>query len=118
LTAAEARRYQLPALARRLDALAGYCLELRTAERLGRDPAPLATPVPSGSTQEFAPGPTDHAIVHWLNLLRASARQAAVQASSAGGAKLAAGLEQLSATAADLGRRVQTGELGWNSAMV
>src|SRR4051812_42797755 len=41
LTAAEARRCQLPALARHLDALALYALDLRTAHQQGRHPAPL-----------------------------------------------------------------------------
>jgi hypothetical protein len=118
LTAAEARRYQLPALAGRLDALADYCRELSAAEQQGRDPARLPAPATAGGAPDFAPGPTDHVIVHWLNLLRASARQAAAQASGSGGAKLEAGLHQLSNAAADLGQRVQTGELGWNSPMV
>lgn len=120
LTAAEARRYQLPALAQRLDGLAGDCLALRGAEQAGRDPAPLAAMAPAGPPPEFAPGPTDHAILHWLNLLRASARQAAALAAGAAPARpwLAAALEQISLTAADLGRRVQSGELGWKAPMV
>jgi hypothetical protein len=117
LVAAEARQYQLPALARRLDVLAGYCLELRAAEQQRRAPASMV-PVPAGNSPEFAPSPTDHAILHWLNFLRATARQAAAQAAVAGNAPMAAALEQVSATAASLGRQVQSGELGWNSPMV
>jgi hypothetical protein len=117
LVAAEARHYQLPALARRLDVLAGYCLELRAAEQQRRAPASMV-PVPAGNSPEFAPSPTDHAILHWLNFLRATARQAAAQAAVAGNAPMAAALEQVSATAASLGRQVQSGELGWNSPMV
>jgi hypothetical protein len=113
LVAAEARRYQLPALAGRLDALVGDCQELKAAERQGRDPA-LLTPAPASSGAAFAPGPADHAILHWLNLLRASAGQAAAQAVAAGNAKVGAALEQVSATAANLGRQVQSGELGWS----
>ena len=113
LVAAEARRYQLPALARRLDGLAVYCLELRAAEQQGRDPAPLA-PAPATGSADFAPGPNDHAILHWLNLLRATARQAAAQAAGAGQAKVAAALGGVSEAAAGLGRQVQAGELGWN----
>ena len=116
LTAAEARRYQLPALARRLDALAADCQALSAAAQQGRDPAPLQ-PAQAGSAA-FAPGPNDHAILHWLNFLRASAAQAAAGAAGAGQPALAAALRQVSQTAADLGRRVQSGELGWNSAMV
>jgi hypothetical protein len=119
LTAAEARRYQLPALAKRVDGLAEYCLELRTAERQGRAPAPFAAPPASGAPN-FVPGATDHAIVHWLNLLRATSGQVAAQAQAMGApsGQLADGLRHLSDAAADLGRRVKTGELGWNSAMV
>ena len=114
LVAAEARRYQLPALARRLDALAEDCLELRAAQQQRRDPAPLP-PAPAGSSPEFAPGPTDHAILHWLNFLRATAQQAAAQAADGGSIKLAAALTQLSDAVAGLGRQVQSGELGWNA---
>jgi hypothetical protein len=128
LAGAEARRYQLPALAQRLDRLANDCLKLRQAEQAWRAAGPLtalAPPAPASSqllmTNElspFPPGPADHAILHWLNLLRATARQAAAQAAAGGNAELAAALEQLAAAAVDLGRRVQTGELGWKPAMV
>ncbi len=112
LVAAEARRYQLPTLSRRLDALAGYCLELRAAEQQGREPTP--SPARAGGGQAFRPGPTEHAMLHWLNFLRATARQVAAQAGEAGSVKMAEALGQVSDEAADLGRRVQTGELGWN----
>ena len=112
LIGAEARRYQLPALAQRLDALAGYCLELRTAGQQGRDPAPMA-PAPASGGPAFAPGPADHAILHWLNFLRATARQAAAQAGAGGNAKMAAALGQVSDTSSGLGQRVLSGELGW-----
>jgi hypothetical protein len=114
LVAAEARRYRLAELARRLDALAAYCGELRAAEQQGRDPTPLTPPLAASGAPAFTAAPTDHAIVHWLNLLRASAGQATAQAAGTGNAKLAAGLWQVSASAAELGRRVQAGELGWN----
>ena len=128
LSAAEARRYQLPALALHLDALAAHCFELLAAERGGQPPVPLRAPLPppqalAKAPAVLSPGATDHAIVHWLNLVRAAAGQAAAQAQAAGAASeanasLAAGLCQVGAAAADLGRRVQSGELGWNSAMV
>jgi hypothetical protein len=114
LVAAEARRCQLPTLALRLDALAGYCQELQAAEQQGRDPAPLPA-APATAGPDFAPGPIDHAILHWLNFLCATARQAAAQATGAGRAKLAAALGQVSDAAAGLGRQVQSGELGWNA---
>jgi len=117
LVAAESRRYQLTTLAARLDALATYCQQLQ-AIGPAAPPAP-ATQLPVTTYQlPFSPGPTDHAILHWLNFLRASARQAAALAAAAGNAPLGAALEQVSASAADLGRRVQGGELGWNSPMV
>jgi len=111
LVAAESRRYQLPALAQRLDTLATYCQQLQATA-----PPVLDTQLPVTNYQ--LPFATDHAILHWLNLLRASARQAAALAAAAGNVPLAAALEQVSASAADLGRRVQGGELGWNSPMV
>jgi hypothetical protein len=111
LTAAEARRYQLPALAHQLDALAESVLGLRAAEQLGRDPAP-PPPAPAAGAP-FVPGPTDHAILHWLNFLRASAAQAATQAAAGGQPALAAALSRVSTAAADLGQRVLSGELGW-----
>ena len=110
LVAAEARRYQLPALAGRLDALAADCQALNAAARPWHAPA-LLQPAPDGVP--FAPGPTDHAILHWLNYLSATARLNAALAGAAGNANLAAGLGQVGQTAADLGRRVQSGELGW-----
>lgn len=116
LVAAEARRYQLPALARRLDALAADCQALHAAAQQGRDPTPLK-PAPTGRAL-FAPGPTDHAILHWLNFLSATARLDATRAAGDRQLALAAALGQVSQTAADLGQRVQSGELGWNSAMV
>src|SRR5689334_12655549 len=108
LTAAEARRYQLPALARHLHALADSTLGLLAAEQQGRDPAP-PPPVPSAGVP-FAPGPTDHAILHWLNFLRASAAQAAAQAAAGGQPAFAAALSRVGVAAAELGQRVQSGE--------
>ena len=128
LVGAEARRYQLPALAQRLDQLSNDCLKLRQGEQAGRAAGPLAAPAPptpaasqlsiTNDPSAFPLGPTDHAILHWLNPLRATARQAAAQAAACGSAELAAALEQFAAAVVDLGRRVQTGELGWKPAMV
>ena len=109
LTAAEARRCNLPALAARLDALAAASLS-------PLPPVPSTPQLPITDYQlPFSPGSADHAIMHWLNLLRATARQAAIQASASGNAPLAAGLGQVSATAANLARKMQSGELGWNA---
>ena len=112
LVAAEARRYQLPALARRLDALAADCLASASPS------LPVIATAQLPVTNYQFPLPTDHAILHWLNYLRASARQAAALAQALGQAQQAAALEQVSAAAADLGQRVRSGELGWNSPMV
>ena len=111
LVAAEARRNQLLALARRLDTLAQYCLALPAA---GQAPGLPPLPARAGSGPAFQPGPHEHVMLHWLNFLRATARQAAAQAAAAGNRSLAGALGQVSDEAAELGRQIQTGELGWD----
>lgn len=89
LAAAQARAYNLPALAAELEALTG-----------GAPAAP-------------APAP-DHAIVHWLRLLRAEALAAAALArQERGGQAEAAQLEALAAAVEALEARYLAGGLGW-----
>jgi ethanolamine utilization cobalamin adenosyltransferase len=88
LVAAEARR-GLPHLASLLDSLAAYLREIQSAEYHGRPVSPLQL---NGKTAEeihaishhpdqylgiahIVPGPEDLAILHWLNYLRATARE-------------------------------------------
>ena len=94
LAAAEARRYQLPRLAEGLDTLAAYCREIQSAEYNGRSVQPLTV---MGKSEDeihqishwsdrhlgiphLTPGPSDHAILHWLNLARATAREIEITA--------------------------------------
>jgi len=94
LTAATARRFELPELARHLDTLAAYCREIMSAEYNRRLVAPL---VLMGNTEEqlhdishwpdkhlgiphIVPGPQDHEILHWLNLLRTQCREVEINA--------------------------------------
>lgn len=89
LVAAEARERSLPRLAGALDSLAAYCREIQSAEYNDRPVAPL---VLLGKTAEeihvishhpdrtlgiahIVPGPQDPPLLHWLNTLRATARQ-------------------------------------------
>lgn len=101
LVAAEARRYQLPDLARLLDTLAAYCREIQSAEYHARPVGALAL---NGQTEaeihdishwpdkhlglsHLTPGPADHTILHWLNYLRATARETEVVALEVFGAE-------------------------------
>lgn len=94
LTAAQARRYRLPELAGHLDTLAAYCREIMSAEYHARPAAPLTL---LGKSEEelhqishwpdrhlglahLTPGPEDHEILHWLNVLRTQAREVEVVA--------------------------------------
>jgi ethanolamine utilization cobalamin adenosyltransferase len=89
LAAAEARRYQLPNLAEGLDTLAAYCREIQSAEYHGRTVQALTL---NGKDEEeirqishhpdkhlgiahLKPGPTDHSILHWLNVIRTQTRE-------------------------------------------
>jgi ethanolamine utilization cobalamin adenosyltransferase len=158
LTAAEARRCNLPALAAHLETLAAYCRELQSAEYHARAAAPLALagyseaelhdiachPDRHLDQPHLDPGPRDHAILHWLNLLRAHAREVEFEAleacppGPAGGAvpgrgvqlnaptgdapfgdpgpSLARGLNRLSSAVYVLALLFQTGRLAWNPA--
>jgi ethanolamine utilization cobalamin adenosyltransferase len=141
LAAAEARRYQLPALAGHLGTLAAYCRELQSAEYHGRAAAPLAVagyseadlhdlshhPDRHLGLAHLVPGVQDHAILHWLNLLRAYAREVEIEAleiyapqpaapAAEPGASLVRGLNRLSSAVYVLELLFKTGRLAWNAA--
>ena len=90
LTAARARSWQLPALARHLDELADHCQEIVDAEQQGRPVRPLRLAgmdettfiqkkqQPGEDALHHAPTPEDHEMLHWLNYLRAQVREAQV----------------------------------------
>ena len=92
LTAAVARRFMLPELARQLDSLATYCREILSAEYNLRPAAPLTLlgksedelhelsnwPEKYLGIPHLMPGPTDHEILHWLNVLRTQSREVEV----------------------------------------
>jgi hypothetical protein len=120
LAAAEARRYQLPALAARLDALAVYAgALLRAAQRHGGLPSlPGSTGGPAPGAAVPAPGPHDHAILHWLNLARAAAREAEGLARMVpeGVGGLADGAGRLAEALEALAGLVHAGPLSWSAA--
>ena len=111
LAAAEARQYNLPALAALLGPLAAEVQTLRAALTEGRalDPAPADSP----HAAAFPPvEPHDHAMLHWLNLLRATAREAEVLAAGQAPA-LAPHLHRLGHVVAELAGDFRAGSLGW-----
>ncbi|MGH2521815.1 MAG: hypothetical protein ACRDH2_04845 [Anaerolineales bacterium] len=128
LAAAEARRYQLPALAVHLDTLAAYCREVQSAEYHARPVQPLAL---GGQTEgeiheishwpdrrlglpHLVPGPDDHAILHWLNVVRTQAREAEVAALEANAAPdLVRALNRLSSAVYYLELLFKAGKLSW-----
>ncbi len=135
LTAAHARRYQLPELALQLDTLTAYCREIMSAEYHARPVAPLGL---MGKTeaelhemshwpdrhlriQHIVPGPDDHEILHWLNVLRTQAREGEVAALEAfppydtteAGRTLARALNRLSSSIYVLELLFKTGKLSW-----
>ena len=124
LAAAEARRYRLSQLAAALEGLAIYCGEIRSAEAAGRPAAPLALLGQSeaslgamvGAPERLLgrphapPRPDDHPIRHWLNVLRAAAREAAVAAQ---GGSLSNALDVLSHAFAFLDLLFISGQLAW-----
>ncbi len=130
LVAAEARRYHLPELATHLDALAAYCGAL-PADAGPRPAAPLrlagrsedeiqaiaAAPERHLGLSYVAPGPDDHAILHWLNFLRAQTGEAEAMAlQSAGpGPGLARGLHHLGSAVYYLELLFKAGRLTWKS---
>jgi hypothetical protein len=103
LAAAQARAHNLPALAAALEALAGEG----------------GAPVRPTPQREAAAGPPaltpDHAIVHWLRLLRAEARAVAAldRAAPGGPSEVAAQVEALAAAVQALEAGFLEGSLGW-----
>ena len=99
LAAAKARGFQLTALATNLDTLAAYCREIMSAEYNLRPPASLTLlgksedelheishwPDCHLGIQHIVPGPEDHEILHWLNVLRTQSREVEVIALEAFG---------------------------------
>jgi len=140
LTAAVARRFLLPELALNLDSLAAYCREILSAEYNLRSAAPLALlgksedelhelshwPEKYLGIPHLVPGPTDHEILHWLNVLRTQAREVEVivlQAfppdglDPAGvGASLRRALNRLSSAIYVLELYFQSGKITWKVA--
>jgi ethanolamine utilization cobalamin adenosyltransferase len=98
LAASKARGFGLAALAAPLDTLAAYCRELLSAEYNLRPAAALSLlgrseedlhqishwPDRHLGIQHIVPGPEDHEMLHWLNVLRTQAREVEVVALSAG----------------------------------
>jgi ethanolamine utilization cobalamin adenosyltransferase len=87
LVAAEARRYQLPQLAAHLDTLSAYCREIQSAQEDNRavsatlsvaekSAEEIAAMTQSPESTPIVPAPEDHVILHWLNYLKAQAREA------------------------------------------
>lgn len=99
LVAAKARGFQMNTLAGHLDTLAAYCREIMSAEYNLRQPASLSLlgqneqelhqishwPDRHLGIQHIVPGPEDHEILHWLNVLRTQAREVEVVALDAFG---------------------------------
>lgn len=137
LTAAEARRFQLPELGAALDTLAAYCREIMSAEYNLR---PAASLVMLGKNENelheisqwpgrhlgmahIVPGPQDHEILHWLNVLRTQAREVEIVALTAFppggldsdkvGASIIKALNRLSSAVYVLELNFQAGKLSW-----
>jgi ethanolamine utilization cobalamin adenosyltransferase len=130
----------LPELALNLDSLAAYCREILSAEYNLRSAAPLALlgksedelyelshwPEKYLGIPHLVPGPTDHEILHWLNVLRTQAREVEVivlQAfppdglDPAGvGASLRRALNRLSSAIYVLELYFQSGKITWKVA--
>ncbi len=100
LAAAKARGFQMASLASHLDTLSAYCREIMSAEYHARPVAPLILlgkreeelheishwPDRHLGIQHIIPGPEDHEMIHWLNVLRTQAREVEVVALEAFGA--------------------------------
>jgi len=139
LVASTARRFELPELAHHLDTLAAYCREIMSAEYNLRPVAPL---VMMGKSEQdlheishwpdkylgiahIVPGPYDHEILHWLNLLRTQCREVEVvvlQAFPADGIdpsgarnSLSRALNRLSSAVYVLELYFQAGKLSWKA---
>jgi ethanolamine utilization cobalamin adenosyltransferase len=137
LTAAVARRFQLPELAGGLDTLAAYCREIMSAEYNLRPTAPLVMlgksenelheishwPDRHLGMAHLVPGPQDHEILHWLNVLRTQAREVEIVALTAFppgnldpsgvGPSLTRALNRLSSAVYVLELYFQAGKLSW-----
>ena len=137
LTAAVARRFDLLDLARELDTLAAYCREIMSAEYNLRPAAPLSLlgknadelhdishwPEKHLGIPHLVPGPHDHEMLHWLNVLRTQSREVEVVALQAFppdgldpagvGASLAHALNRLSSAVYVLELYFQAGKLSW-----
>lgn len=138
LTAAIARRFELPELAKNLDTMAAYCREIMSAEYQMRPPAPFSV---MGKSQDelheishwpdkylgishIVPGPQDHEIIHWLNVLRTQCREVEIVAlqilpqldapQQIPGGGLATALNRLSSAIYVLELYFQAGKIGWN----
>jgi len=99
LASAKARGFQMSSLASHLDTLAAYCREIMSAEYNLRSPAPLTLlgksedelhdishwPDRHLGIQHIVPGPDDHEILHWMNVVRTQAREVEVVALDAFG---------------------------------
>lgn len=132
LAAAQARRCQLPELARHLDTLAAYCREIMSAEYNVR---PVARLDLAGMTEEelheishrpehhlgiphLVPGAEDHEILHWLNVVRTQAREVEVVALESGvPGDLAHALNRLSSAVYVLELFFAAGRFGWSFAL-
>lgn len=137
LTASVARRFELPELAQHLDTLAAYCREIMSAEYNLRPVSPLALlgkseaelheishwPDRHLGIPHLVPGPHDHEILHWMNVLRTQSREVEVVALQAFppdaldpagiGAGLARALNRLSSAVYVLELYFQAGKLSW-----
>lgn len=137
LTASVARRFDLPDLARELDTLAAYCREIMSAEYHLRPAAALSLlgksedelhdlshwPEKHLGIPHLVPGPHDHEMLHWLNVLRTQSREVEVIALQAFppdgldpagvGASLARALNRLSSAVYVLELYFQAGKLSW-----
>lgn len=94
LTSANALRFGLAELAKHLDSLAAYCREIMSAEYKHRQVAQLTLmgkneeelheishwPDKYLGIQHLTPGPHDHEILHWLNVLRSQSREVEISA--------------------------------------
>jgi ethanolamine utilization cobalamin adenosyltransferase len=137
LTASMARRFELPELAQHLDTLAAYCREVMSAEYNLRPAASLTLlgknaqelheishwPEKYLGIPHLVPGPYDHEILHWLNMLRTQSREVEIIALQAFpldntdpggvGSSITLALNRLSSAVYVLELYFQAGKLNW-----
>jgi ethanolamine utilization cobalamin adenosyltransferase len=135
LVAALARRFNLPELASHLHTLSAYCREIADAERNERQVKPLEfmglsegellersrAPERHLGIPHLEPGPADHELLLWLNLLRCQTQQAELLAAEAfeqvsfppGHADLQRALNQLASAVYYLALLVRAGKIKW-----